>query len=113
MCDDYNDKMLALAGEIANDIIKSNPVKYGYHSYEVYTMADAQEYLLIQDDMCVRLSNIHRAFMDAVEDPDKAVQAQIDMDQLTFDAVGGFAESVVSRVYNYRVQDGIERNAAI
>ncbi len=105
MHNDHQDKLLELAGEIANNILNGDPVKYGHEDHESYSMRDVQEYLLMQDDLCERFDSIHISFMRAVEDADAAVHCQIAMDELTLDAIGRFAESVVSRVYNYRVVD--------
>lgn len=101
-----DEKLQGLTGEIANQIKSGEPVQYGSESYEAFTIRDVHQLICNDDLLCTHLGNIELMFMEAVEDADAAVEAQILMDELTLDAIGQFAESIASRVYNYRVDNG-------
>ena len=90
-----------VSSKIANSLIKGETVDFGCAPNDFYEMADVQDFLLTQDDLCARFDIIHRQFMLAVNDADKAVPAQVAMDELTMDAIGLFAQSRAEVVLAY------------
>jgi len=98
---DYADKLGEVAGKVANELINGETVDYGDAPSDFYEMADVQDFLLTKDDLCARFDIIHRQFMLAVNDADKAVPAQVAMDELTMDAIGLFAQSKAEVVLAY------------
>jgi len=98
---DYADELVEVAGKVANELINGETVDYGDAPGDLYEMADVQDFLLTKDDLCARFDIIHRQFMLAVNDADKAVPAQVAMDELTMDAIGLFAQSKAEVVLAY------------
>jgi len=98
---DHKHTLEEVAGKIANELINGETVDYGDAPGDFYKMADVQDFLLTKDDLCARFDIIHRQFMLAVNDADKAVPAQMAMDKLTMDAIGLFAQSKAEVVLAY------------
>ena len=89
------------AGFLANELKDKASFTYGTRAWERYDLEDVRSHILFDEDLAERLAGIELMFGTAIEDPDKAVAAQIKMDQLWLDAIGEFAEKHKHVAYNW------------
>lgn len=114
---DHQDKMLELAGHIANDIINGVPVRYGNgtpgnNDYDEFTMLDVFEDIYCRDEPSKVLEQLNINMALSLNCEVELHKWKKEYEDFIFEQVGSFAESVSWRVYNYQKEEAADDMAA-